>query len=71
MKIKYELYQESGVMEYWLVYPEQQAIHQFILGDNKCYQLKQMLTDDDIISPHLFPELEIELTEVFENWTEE
>ena len=32
MTIKYELYQESGVIEYWLVYPEQQAIHQFVLG---------------------------------------
>lgn len=69
MKIKYELYQESGVMEYWIVYPEEQAIHQFVL-ENERYQLKQMYTVGDIATPHLFPELAIEMTEVFETWTE-
>lgn len=68
IKIKYELYQESGVSEYWLVYPEQQTVHQFILDDNGRYQLKQMYTDDDFATPHLFPELAIELAEVFETW---
>ena len=71
MQIKYELYQESGVQEYWIVYPNDQAINQFVLDENGRYQLKQMYTDDDIAIPHLFPELAIDLTEVFENWTEE
>ena len=71
MQIKYELYQESGVQEYWIVYPNDQAINQFVLDDNGRYQLKQMYTDDDIATPHLFPELAIDLTEVFETWTEE
>jgi len=65
MKIKYALYQESGVTEYWLVYPEQRAIHQFVLDDSGRYQLIQMFTDDDIASPQLFPELAINVTEVF------
>lgn len=71
MNIKYELYQESGVTEYWIVYPEEQAIHQFVLDENNRYQLKRMYTSDDIATPHLFPELAIELTEVFETWAEE
>ena len=71
MQIKYELYQESGVQEYWIIYPNDQAINQFILDDTGRYQLKQMYTDDDIATPHLFPELAIDLTEVFETWTEE
>lgn len=71
MNIKYDLYRESGVSEYWLVYPEEQAIHQFVLDDNKDYQLKHMYTDDDLATPYLFPELAIELTEVFETWAEE
>lgn len=66
MKIKYALYQESGVLEYWLVYPEQRAIHQFVLDDGGHYQLKQMYTDDDIATPQLFPELAIDVTELFE-----
>ena len=71
MQIKYELYQESGVQEYWIVYPNDQAINQFVLDECGRYQLKQMYTDDDIATPHLFPELAIDLTEVFETWTEE
>ena len=66
MKIKYELYQEAGVSEYWLVYPEQQAIHQFVLEDGR-YQLKQMYTDGDKAIPNLFPELEIDVTKLFES----
>jgi len=27
-----------------------------------------MYTDDDIATPHLFPELAVDLTEVFETW---
>ena len=64
MKIKYALYQESGVLEYWLIYPEQQAIHQFVLK-NKSYHLAQMFTDGDMASPYLFPNLKINVTEVF------
>ncbi len=71
MQIKYELYQESGVMEYWIVYPEEQAIHQFVLDEHERYQLKHMYTEDDIATPQLFPELAIELTEVFETWFNE
>jgi hypothetical protein len=53
------------------VYPEQQAIHQFALDENGHYQLKHMYTDDDIATPYLFPELAVELTEVFETWAGE
>ena len=66
MKIKYDLYQESGVTEYWLVYPEEQAIYQFVLNNDKQYQLKHMYANDDIASPHLFPELLIDVNDVFE-----
>jgi Uma2 family endonuclease len=65
MQVKYHIYQESGVQEYWLVYPEQCAIHQFVLDDNGQYQLKNMYGDDDKAIPQLFPDLAIDLTEVF------
>jgi Uma2 family endonuclease len=65
LQTKYELYQETGVGEYWLVYPYEQTVHQFVL-ENGQYQLKKMYTTDDIATPYLFPELKIELTEIFE-----
>jgi len=64
--LKYELYQENGVGEYWLVYPYEEAVHQFIL-DKKTerYQLHKIYAQDGMISPCLFPELKIDLAEVF------
>jgi Uma2 family endonuclease len=69
MQVKYALYQESGVQEYWIVYPNDQAIHQFVLDESGRYQLQYMYTDDDIATPQLFPELAIDLTEVFDTWS--
>jgi Uma2 family endonuclease len=66
MQVKYALYQESGVQEYWIVYPNDQAIHQFVLDESGRYQLHYMYTDDDVAIPQLFPELAIDLTEVFD-----
>lgn len=66
LQTKYSLYQESGVSEYWVVYPYEQAVHQFVLDQvtNK-YQLLNMFAEDDIASSHIFPDLEIDLKEVF------
>ncbi|MDO9104219.1 MAG: Uma2 family endonuclease [Methylovulum sp.] len=66
MQIKYGLYQESGVKEYWLIYPYEQAVYQFVLNDElEKYQLFKMYCGDDIATPSLFPDLEIDLKEVF------
>jgi Uma2 family endonuclease len=64
--LKYELYQENGVGEYWLVYPYEEAIHQFILNsETQRYQLHQIYAQDGFISPCLFPDLKMDLTEIF------
>ena len=66
MLLKYALYQENGVKEYWLVYPYEKAIHQFILNEEtQVYQLHKMYAQSGIISPCLFPDLRIELADVF------
>jgi Uma2 family endonuclease len=66
MKLKYQLYCEAGVKEYWLVYPYEQAVYGFVLNDTEDdYRLYKMYSRDDIAIPSLFPELTIDLTEVF------
>jgi Uma2 family endonuclease len=70
-QIKYELYAESGVSEYWLVYPYEQAVHQFVLSESGRYELKQMYADDDMAVPYLFPDLSVDLSEVFELFDDE
>lgn len=67
MQIKYDLYAESGVGEYWLVYPCEQAIYQFALGDNGRYYLKAMFPGSAKPVSHWFPDLSIDLNEVFED----
>ncbi|MEN8259804.1 MAG: Uma2 family endonuclease [Pseudomonadota bacterium] len=66
MQTKYALYEESGVKEYWLVYPYEKAVHQFVLNEvTDRYQLINMFSDEDKASPALFTDLAVDLTEVF------
>lgn len=65
MQVKYELYREAGVTEYWIVYPNDCAIHQFVLNENGRYDLVKMFTDDDVATPYLFPDLAVKLEEIF------
>lgn len=67
MQTKYALYEEAGVKEYWIVLPGHKAIEQFVLDKNDTYQLKGIYAEDGIITPFLFPDLEVDLADVFES----
>lgn len=67
MQTKYALYQESGVREYWVVFSENKMIEQFVLDENDVYQLKGIYAEDGLITPFLFPELDVDLADVFES----
>ncbi|MGH8548382.1 MAG: Uma2 family endonuclease [Methylococcales bacterium] len=65
-QIKYQLYRESGVQEYWLVYPYEKAVHQFVRNPTAdAYQLQAMYGEDDTAIPALFPDCRIDLEDVF------
>ncbi len=64
IKDKYELYAEAGVTEYWIVYPSEEHIQQYVL-DNEVYKLHNVVTKIESITPYLFPELSIELEKIF------
>jgi len=65
-RIKYALYEENGVTEYWLVYPYEASIYQFVLDDDgQKYRLHGMYAQDELATPFLFPDLPIDLAEVF------
>lgn len=36
-KYKFDLYEENGVLEYWIVYPEYQQIYVFLLNEKEEY----------------------------------
>ena len=62
---KFALYEENEVNEYWIVFPAEKVVQKFIL-ENQAYKLKGSYTRTDQITPHLFPDLVINLEEVFE-----
>jgi Uma2 family endonuclease len=65
VRLKYDLYQESGVGEYWLVFPYEQIVQQFVLDEQGVYQLRGLYPGNETVAPQLFPELHIDLNEVF------
>jgi Uma2 family endonuclease len=61
---KYNVYEEAGVDEYWIVYPEIHYIEVFILENNK-YKPKVSYFKDDILKTAILPGLEIKIEDIF------
>ena len=62
---KYDLYEEAGVREYWVVYPNEDTVLVFVLNEeNKFIGLKPVTIEDELVST-IFPELKIDLGSVF------
>jgi Uma2 family endonuclease len=67
MKDKFEVYQENGVKEYWLVEPNDRVVFVYVLNENGKYYGLQPFTDEDCVTSSLFPNLSVDLNEVFAN----
>ena len=67
MGIKFDLYEENGVKEYWIVEPLGKVIYVYILENGKFNGLKPFIEDDEISST-LFPELRFAVKDVFEGF---
>jgi Uma2 family endonuclease len=66
LKDKFEIYQQHGVREYWIVNPNDENVLVFVPDENHKYQLKGLYSNEDTIPVNIFNgELEIDLKEVF------
>lgn len=65
MKDKFELYQESGVLEYWIVSPIEKTIQVWVLDKTGHYIGKQPKVEGDILTTPIVPNLALDLSEVF------
>ena len=61
---KYEAYEEAGVLEYWIIHPEEKTFLKYTLTNN-CYQASKLLTVGDVISTPILPGFVLTLDEVF------
>lgn len=63
---KFKLYEEAGVLEYWIVEPVEKMILVYTLKDGKYIGLPPQTEGDNITSP-LFPDLQMSIIDIFEN----
>ncbi len=64
IQLKYDIYEEAGVQEYWVVMPREELLEQFVLVNGK-YQRIQTYTKEDSVAAHAVPGLIVALYEVF------
>jgi Uma2 family endonuclease len=66
MHTKFELYEESGVREYWIVDPDKRVVLVYCLQEGKYTGLKPFV-ENDRIDCRLFPDLDIRVNHLFKN----
>ncbi|WP_238381860.1 Uma2 family endonuclease [Mucilaginibacter pedocola] len=64
LRNKYEVYEESGVLEYWIISPQDKTFMKYILTDKQYQPTKLMTIGDTIITP-ILPGFELDLEIVF------
>ncbi|WP_395044595.1 Uma2 family endonuclease [Flavobacterium sp.] len=65
MDIKFDLYQENKVLEYWIVNPTDKTILIYVLKDDIYIGLKPFIEDSKLQSP-TFPKLKFAVKKAFE-----
>ncbi|MBO9615485.1 MAG: Uma2 family endonuclease [Dyadobacter sp.] len=65
MSQKFNAYEESGVREYWVVYPEYGHVNIFLLDGDRRFVGQHPKVNGEILRSVVFPDLEINLSEVF------
>lgn len=65
MKEKFEVYEEAGVREYWLVNPSDNVVLIYVLNEAGKYIGLAPVTEDQELRAAIFPNLVIDLKEVF------
>jgi Uma2 family endonuclease len=66
LREKFDVYEECGVREYWVVHPQEQTVLVYVLNEKGKYEgVLTPYVRTDRISPISLPELSINLAEVF------
>lgn len=63
--MKLQAYARRGIPEYWIIDPEHQQLERLVLNEDGMYDLTDTLTGDVPFSPRTFPDLVIDLAELW------
>ncbi len=66
LKNKYEVYEESGVKEYWVVSPQDNTFIIYTLINGK-YDASRLMVAGDVITSAILPGFSLDLTELFDD----
>ena len=66
-RTKFDLYEESGVQEYWIAYPKMATIAVFVLDAHGRYQLRAEYSEPGSIPVHTLPGLSLDWNELFDH----
>ncbi len=64
LKNKYEVYEEAGVKEYWVVFPPEKTMLIYMLIEGK-YVPSRLMVSGDVVTSSILPGFSMELSEVF------
>jgi Uma2 family endonuclease len=65
---KYEVYEEAGVKEYWIVSPQDNTFLKYTLTDSQ-FQASRLMTVGDVVTTSILPAFELDLETVFSSLT--
>jgi Uma2 family endonuclease len=69
--LKFELYQEHQIKEYWIVYPEQRSLTKYILTPDGQYADGEIYQDNTFLSSAILPGFALPVGEIFGDLREE
>lgn len=64
---KYEVYEENGVQEYWIVSPQDKTFLKYTLDDDGIYFPSRLLTTGSEVTTPVLPGFILNLEQVFDN----
>ena len=66
LRYKYEVYEQSGVKEYWVVFPDAQTLLVYTLVDGN-FVPSRLMVEGDIYRSTVLPDFALDLSVIFEN----
>jgi len=64
LKNKYEVYEEAGVTEYWIVSPQDETFMAYTLSGGK-YQPSRAMVSGDVVTSSVLPGFSLDLADLF------